>query len=64
MADKDHIFEWTAMRSGGSITITGKVNGGAPKKVTNIEYISLTPTGPVAVDHKGQRYALAPRSYA
>lgn len=60
---KDHIFDWTAARSGGTLTITGKVEGGKPRKLTNIEYIVCGPNGPVAVDHKGHRYDLAQRCY-
>lgn len=54
----EQIFNWTAKRAGGRITITGVNDQGQPRKVVGVDSIDSSPGGPMAIDKNGTHYCL------
>ena len=53
------IREWTAVRSGAYLTVTGKDAAGAPKKLTGVEAIAPIAGRIIARTVDGERHELA-----
>lgn len=54
------LYDWTAKRSGASMTITGTDATGAIRTILGVELIELTPEGPVAKTLTFRREPLSP----
>ncbi len=56
----ERLFNWTAKRAGGRITIYAKAADGVDRRVPNVDKIEATDNGTTATDKDGKLYALMP----
>ena len=60
--DYEHIYDWTAKRAGGRITVYGKTREGNLRRIVGVEHIThLEFVGVVALDQAGTQYVLDTR---
>lgn len=59
-----NVYDWTAVRSGAAITITGTDAAGAEIKITGVKEIHAAIGWPMVSDGGGELYNLLPKNHA